>query len=84
GSFDPNSGSPWGNVPVALPGTIEAEEYDKGGQGVGYIDTTPGNRRGAFRPNDDVDIIALNEGYAVAHVAPGEFLRYTVDLPKPG
>lgn len=25
---------------------IQAEEYDKGGEGVAYHDTTPGNRRG--------------------------------------
>lgn len=29
-----------------VPGVIEVEEYDEGGEGVGYYDITPGNKRG--------------------------------------
>lgn len=32
--------------PVAVPGTVEAEEFDFGGEGVGYSDTDPGNNGG--------------------------------------
>lgn len=31
---------------ASIPGLIEAEEYDYGGNGVGYGDTTPGNSGG--------------------------------------
>ena len=31
---------------MEIPGVIEVEEYDEGGEGVGYHDITPGNKRG--------------------------------------
>ncbi len=38
-----------------VPGRIEAEDYDIGGETIAYHDTTPGNTGGAYR-HDDVDI----------------------------
>lgn len=34
------------NVPATIPGIIQAEEFDTGGEGVGYSDATPGNEKG--------------------------------------
>ncbi|MEN6341752.1 MAG: carbohydrate-binding protein [Methanospirillum sp.] len=65
---------------VVVPGMIEAEAFDPGGEGVGYHDTTPGNGFGACRTAEDVDIAALpGGGYAVADVEDGEWLDYTID-----
>lgn len=65
---------------VALPGQLEAEDYNEGGQGVGYSDTGAGNNGGAYR-NDDVDIQAASEGgFNVGWIASGEWLAYTVDV----
>lgn len=36
----------WEGTPAAIPGTIEAEEFDLGGEGVGYSDTDAGNNGG--------------------------------------
>lgn len=36
----------YGGSPAVIPGTIEAEEYDYGGEGVAYYDTDPGNNGG--------------------------------------
>ena len=36
----------YGGVPATVPGVVEAEEFDNGGQGVGYSDTTDGNTGG--------------------------------------
>ncbi|CAN0492181.1 unnamed protein product, partial [Scytosiphon promiscuus] len=34
-----------------------------------------------FRPNEDVDINAMNDGgFNVGYVTAGEYLRYTVDV----
>ncbi len=67
--------------PHALPGRIEAEDYDIGG----YSDTTPGNAGGVYR-HDDVDIeYALSEGsYAVGWVRDGESLSYTANVTAGG
>ncbi|CAM9131675.1 unnamed protein product, partial [Laminaria digitata] len=68
-------------VPATIPGKIQAEKFDLGGQGVGYLDWTPGNSpKGAFRPDEDVDIDPLGNGYNISFIRAGEFLRYTVDV----
>lgn len=46
GSYDPDLGSPYGGTAAVIPGVIQLEEYDEGGEGVGYYDITPGNKRG--------------------------------------
>ena len=45
----------FGGAPWMVPGRIEAEDYDTGGQGIAYNDTTAGNSGGQYR-TDDVDI----------------------------
>lgn len=37
---------PFEFVPATIPGVIEAENFDYGGQGVGYSDETAGNIQG--------------------------------------
>lgn len=37
----------------------------------------------AFRPHEDVDINAMDDGsFNVGYVSAGEYLRYTVDVTK--
>ena len=55
----------------SLPGTIQAENFDNGGEGVAYHDTTSGNAGGAFR-STDVDIEAASGGgYDVGWIDAG-------------
>jgi len=71
---------PPGSDPHPIPGKIEAEDYDIGGEGVAYHDTTSGNSGGQYR-SDDVDIEETTDtggGYNVNHIERGEWLRYTV------
>lgn len=65
----------------AVPGTIQAEDYDTGEQGVAWFDRTPGNQGGAYR-EDDVDIETGGSGYVVAYVKSSEWLTYTVDVAE--
>jgi len=69
----------------AVPGRIEAEEYDAGGEGVAYHDTTPGNSGGYLR-QDDVDIrFDVAAGSAVVTgVESGEWLRYRLGVGTAG
>ena len=76
---------PFGWTINNLPGQIQAEDYDTGGQGVAYSDDTTGNSGSAFR-SDDVDIEATADaggGYDVGWIDPGEWLEYTVNVPDP-
>lgn len=63
-----------------IPGVIQAEEYDKGGQGIAYNDTTTGNSGSSLR-SDDVDIQATSDvggGYNLGWIANGEWLEYSI------
>jgi Carbohydrate binding module (family 6)/Calcineurin-like phosphoesterase len=76
--------TPFHGAPVALPGTIEAEDFDDGGTGVAYADTTPGNSGGQYR-STDVDIESLSEGgFSVGWGFAGEWLHYTVNVDTAG
>ena len=65
----------------AVPGKIEFEDYDEGGQNRAYYDNDTENQGGEYR-NDRVDIVACDGGYAVGYTAEGEWLEYTVDIQK--
>lgn len=74
--------APFGGVRIALPGKIEAEHYDLGGQGVAYNDVTTANEGGAYR-TDAVDVQATTDaggGYNVGYIADGEWLEYSVTV----
>ena len=43
----------------AIPGTIQAEDFDAGANGTAYYDTTSGNSGGRYR-STDVDIEAFS------------------------
>ncbi|HUK36230.1 MAG TPA: carbohydrate-binding protein [Vicinamibacterales bacterium] len=76
--------TPYHGTPAVVPGTIQAEDFDNGGQGVAYYDSTPGNSGGAYRQTD-VDIEpASGGGYDVGWITPGEWLNYTLSVPAAG
>ena len=76
--------------PRAIPGVIEAEDFDTGGEGPGYHDNTPGNQGNAgFRTAEDVDIFGSNDSgsgswYIVKNFEAGEWLAYTISVPTSG
>jgi subtilisin family serine protease len=73
---------PFGGSPFNVPGVIEAENFNDGGEGAGYHDMTPGNAGGQYRQTD-VDIQATADsggGYVVGYVQPGEWLAYTISV----
>src|SRR6185295_18383753 len=80
----PTTSTPYTGTPIALPGTIQAENFDNGGEGVAYHDTTQGNSTGAYR-STDVDIeAAVSGGFDICKVRPGEWLNYSVNVATAG
>ena len=67
---------------VALPGLIEVENYDIGGQDVAYWDSDAGNSGGQYRQEDvDIEICDdTNGGYNIGWIVNNEWLEYTVDV----
>src|SRR5258708_20092005 len=84
GATQTPSTSAYGGSPAPIPGTVRAENFDNGGEGVAYHDTTSGNAGGAYR-STDVDLEASSEGgFDVGWTAVGEWLNYTVTVASAG
>jgi len=78
--------SPYNGVAHSIPGTIQAEEYDFGGQDVAYNDNML-NEADEFtgeivRPGDFTDIVGAigSESSIVAWFINGDWMEYTVDI----
>lgn len=71
--------SPYGGSARSLPGKIEAEDYDNGGEGVAYHDTSSTNITAKYR-NDAVDIETCAEGgYNIGYNDPSEWREHTIN-----
>src|SRR5579863_7908947 len=76
----------FGGTPVAIPGTVQAENYDTGGQGVGY-DVSSTNGTGNSYRSDGVDLEVTTDtggGYDLGWTASGQWFRYTVNVATAG
>ncbi|MGA9667822.1 MAG: RICIN domain-containing protein [Terracidiphilus sp.] len=77
---------PFGGVAAAIPGTVMAENYDTGGQGVGYNITSVNGTDNGYR-SDGVDL-ELASSPATANdlgwSAAGQWFRYTVNVSTAG
>jgi hypothetical protein len=80
----PLGSTPYSGTAVSLPGTVQAENFDNGGEGVAYHDTTSGSAGGAFRTTD-VDIApGASGGYIVGWAVAGEWMNYSVNASAAG
>ncbi len=79
---------PYNGTVHAIPGTIQFEHYDVGGNGSAYQDDSPENTGGAsFRLDEAVDLENCTDagtGYNIGFATAGEWLEYSVDVAKPG
>ena len=78
--------TPYLGAPVALPGLVEAEHFDNGGEGHAYHETSSGNSGGAYRATD-VDLEGTSDtggGYNIGWVSAGEWLKYSVTVATAG
>jgi hypothetical protein len=81
GSANPSS-TPYSGAPFQLPGTIQVENYDRGGEGAAYHDTTSGNSGGVYRTDgvDLQDAVDTGGGFKIKSAVAGEWLKYTVNV----
>lgn len=85
----PGAGRPFRGQVHVIPGTIEAEDFDEGGEGLAYHDAEPENlekKRPAYR-DSGVDLEwreAASNRYNVGWTSAGEWLAYTVDVRESG
>lgn len=77
---------PFNDTVLQLPGTLQAENFDGGADGISFHDSDnvdEGNV-GYRKDNGGVDIVTGNKGYAIGYTANGEWLEYTVDVNQAG
>ncbi|WP_165453923.1 carbohydrate-binding protein [Hyunsoonleella flava] len=77
---------PFSGTAHIVPGVIQVEDYDLGGQGFAFNDSSSGNSGGVYRTaiGEDVDIIASGTGFAVSSLSGNEYLRYTINVTQAG
>ena len=69
----------------SIPGTIEFENFDYGGEGVGYhngtysTDYSPSGYR-----SEEVEVIGVGSGYGVGYISANDWLEYTVNVASAG
>ena len=79
------SSSPYGGNPAHVPGKIEAEDFDLGGEGNAYHDSDIANNGGQYRINDGVDIELCTDtggGYDIGWTQNDEWLLYTITVQE--
>ena len=71
---------------ISIPGTIQAENFDKGGEGLSFHDKDSNDEGDAnYRTdNEGVDIVKGNNGNAIGYTSTGEWLEYTVNVKADG
>jgi beta-glucanase (GH16 family) len=77
---------PFGGTPAAIPGTVQAENYDTGGQGVAYNVTSINGTNNNYR-SDGVDLEVTTDtggGDNLGWTAAGQWFKYTVNVNAAG
>lgn len=71
---------------ITLPGTLQMEDFDEGGEGMTYHDKDTKNEgTTAYRTDSEgVDLVTGNGGYAIGYSSSGEWLEYTVNIAESG
>jgi Carbohydrate binding module (family 6)/F5/8 type C domain/Abnormal spindle-like microcephaly-assoc'd, ASPM-SPD-2-Hydin/Right handed beta helix region len=78
--------APFGGSPAAVPGTVQAENYDTGGQGVAYNVSSVNGTGNGYR-TDGVDLEATSDaggGSNLGWTSGGQWFRYTVNASSAG
>jgi beta-glucosidase len=86
------TGAPYGGTPAAVPGTVQAANYDTGSQGVAYDVTSVNGTADSYRSDgvdledtaDTQDTSAAGGAYDLGWTTAGQWFNYTVDVATAG
>jgi alpha-galactosidase len=75
---------PFYGSPITIPADIQAENFDGGGEGIGFHDTDANNEFGFYRWDAvDIDrITGTTNDFYVSSMEDGEWLNYKVTIPS--
>lgn len=80
---------PYGGTAATIEGTIEAENYNLGGEGIAYHDNEEdnlavNNGSATYREDDGVDIQVGPSATSITNTNAGEWVNYTVNVTTEG
>jgi lysophospholipase L1-like esterase len=78
--------SPFGGIPAAIPGTIQNENYDLGGEGLAYNVTSINGTANSYR-SDGVDLETTSDtggGFDLGWTSSAQWFKYTVNVTTAG
>ncbi len=81
------SQTPYSGTALKVPGIIQAEYFDKGGEGIAYHDSGTKNNGGAYRTGEGIDIEQTTDsglGYDIGWIKAGEWMEYTTNITSSG
>ncbi|SHM73775.1 sialate O-acetylesterase [Fibrobacter sp. UWB7] len=90
---DPVPQEPFKGAPIAIPGKVEVEDFDKPGIGknedgtsnASYSDEDSENHGDTdYRKDTGVDLYKAGDGVALGYTQTGEWLEYTVEVKTDG
>jgi len=88
----PTGDQPFGGTPAPVPGTVQAANYDTGGQGVAYNATAANGTANSYR-SDGIDLEATADtqdtspaggAYDQGWSTSGQWFKYTVEVSTAG
>ena len=90
--FGGGAEGPYGGTAAAVPGTVQAANYDTGGQGVAYNVTSVNGNGTTYRSNgvdlettaDTQDTTPAGRPYDLGWTATGQWFKYTVNAATAG
>lgn len=84
---DPEPQTPFKGQPSAVPGKIEAEDFDNPGKGKGnnsYAVGSTGNGDSDYRDGTTVNVYKKATGNVIGYNQTGNYYQYTVTVPEDG
>ena len=73
--------APYNGVASVLPGAVEMENYDEGGEGMAYHDSDDANEGKSYRKSEGVDLEEFEKGqFALGWTKQGEWVEYTLEV----
>jgi len=81
-----SSSLPFSGTAISIPGKVEAENFNLGGNNVAYRDLTAVNSGGVYRTGrvDIENCVDAGGGHNVGWIDGGEWLEYTIDVTTNG
>jgi hypothetical protein len=84
-NYVPKTRGYYTGTPAVIPGTVEVENFDTGGEGFTWHDATANNSGGQYRTGEGVDIFSNSSGgYYISSTWTDEWFEQTVNVQQTG